>query len=232
MPGNTRGVIFGMVILLVLLLFMQIALMLVPARSLRTWSYSGLLLLVGFVNMVLVWTYADDEKLSLLVNTFFLFSYAYVLGIYSRAWLRDFPMNSVNFVLAMGGMVLLIVIKFPADGFLTLPVLTGLAIVLLVPAVVKIWTIKNNCESCSSRKQYYLRLAAATASCPAIIYVLTLVAPQDNFIFAYNPVLSISQTVAVVVTGMYVFTSVVYVRKSKARKITTRVVDSGIRSLT
>lgn len=220
-----------MIIFLILLFFMLTALMLVPARRLRTWSYSGLLLLVGFVNIALVWTCAGNEKLSLMFNTFFIFSYAYILDLYSRAWLRE-SLLSINLIFAMAGMMLLIVMHLPGGDFPVLQVLAVLALLLLLPAVGKIWTIKSRCRTCSKRKQDYLRLAAVMACCPMVIYALILVVPRDNFILAYNPVLSASQTVAVIVTGLYVVSCVVYIQNSKARKITTPVIGSGIRSLT
>jgi hypothetical protein len=176
-----------MIIFLIPIVFLLIAMLLVPSRTLRSWSYLSILLLIGLANIGITLITAGNNLLSLVINTFFVFAYAFAFEIFSRAWLRR---RFRNILFAAPGMVLVIFMGFAEKLLDLVPALFVTSNIVLLVAVNKFWQISVARPGCSARQQMVMRTLAILACCPMVAHFAARIAPQDNFLFPYEPLCS------------------------------------------
>lgn len=158
--------------------------LLVPLRTFRGRAYLSMLLLISFANVVLTLITAGNGLLSLMINTFFVFAYSYAFEIFSRAWLHQ---RIRNILFAAPGMVLVIFMGFAERLLDLVPAVFVTANIVLLLTVNKFWRIAARRPGCSARHQMVMRILAMMAGCPMVVHFVAGIAPQDNFLFAYEP---------------------------------------------
>jgi hypothetical protein len=214
-----------MIIFLIPTSFLLIAMLLVPSRALRNWSYLSILLLISLANIGLTFITAGNNLLSLVINSFFVFAYAFAFEIFSRAWLRQ---RFRNILFAAPGMVLVIFMGFAEILLDLVPTVFVPANIVLLVAVNKIWQISATRPGCSARQQMVMRTLAILACCPMVVHFTARIAPQDNFLFPYEPLCSTQELITGLNVLLFMLACGIYFFKPITRRVSKPMIDQKV----